>query len=189
MGSGFRCHWAAAEMGVAYEEGKVDMRAKEHKSEWYLKLNPAGQVPTLVHDDFILSESIAINNYFAEISGSDLAGADAKERGLVSQWTLYVLTSVQPLFSVIASPMWTGVHDEAAEEKAVAALPAKLAVLENRLAASPYLADERFTLADINTASTMQYAAFANFSLAAFPHITAWLLKLSSRPAYVAAKG
>lgn len=189
MGSGFRCHWAAAEMGVAYEEGNVDMRAKEHKSEWYLKLNPAGQVPVLVDDGFALAESVAINNYLAEISGSDLVGKDAKERGLVLQWTLYALTSVQPLLSVIASPMWTGVHDVAAEEKAVAALPAKLQVLEDRLAASPYLAGERFTLADVNVASTMQYAAFANFSLAAFPHIVAWIEKTSARPAYVAAKG
>ncbi len=189
MGSGFRCHWAAAEMGVAYEEGKVDMRAGEHKSEWFLKLNPAGQVPVLVDDGFALAESVAINNYLAEKSGSDLVGADAKERGLVTQWTLYVLTSVQPLFSTIAMPKWTGVNDVAAEEKAVAALPAKLKVLEDRLAASPYLAGERFTLADVNAASTMQYAGFADFSLSAYPHITAWIEKLSARPAYVAAKG
>lgn len=189
IGSGFRCHWAAAEMGVAYEEGKVDMRAGEHKSEWFLKLNPAGQVPVLVHDDFVLAESIAINQYLAEVSGSDLAGADAKERATVMRWSLYALTTVQPSFSVLASPLWTGVHDEAAEEKAVAALPAKLRVIEDRLASAPYLAGDRFTLADVNAASVMQYAGLASFSLAAFPHLTAWLEKLSARPAYVAAKG
>lgn len=189
MGSSFRCHWALHELGLAYEQGAVDMSKGEHKSDWYLKLNPAGQVPTLVHDGFALGESLAINAYLCELAGSDLAGAGATERAEVSRWSLYMLTTVQPLLSTLASYHWTGAHDVAAEEKARAALPARLQVLEDRLAASAFLAGARFTLADINVGSAMQYAVLGDVSLEAYPRLAAWVATLCARPAYVAAKG
>ena len=38
----------------------VDLKAKEHKQDWFLKLNPIGKIPTFKHEDISLGESFAI---------------------------------------------------------------------------------------------------------------------------------
>lgn len=185
--SAFRCFWAAKELGLEYEHVPVDMQQREHKSESFLRLNPAGQVPVLDHDGFILAESLAINSYLAEVAGSDLMGADAQERANVWRWSLWVLFNVQPALLTLAMPKWTGVHDEAAEAKAREKLLHILPILEARLTENSYLAGNRFTMADINAAPSLSYAEFSGYDLSSYPHITAWLANLMQRPAALAA--
>ena len=45
------------EKGLAYEGHVVDMAAMEHHSPEYLKINPLGVIPTLIHDGRPLHES------------------------------------------------------------------------------------------------------------------------------------
>lgn len=190
MGSSLRCHWAMHELGLTYEEGAVNMAAGEHKSETFLAINPAGQVPALEHDGFALAESLAINNYLVELAGSDLGGADAKERAKAWQWSLWTSFNLYPSFSVLAKPKWTGVENDAAtNELARAELAKQLPVLETLLTKHAYVAGERFTVGDINVAVALGYAAFSGYDLSAYARIQAWLGTVTSRPAYAAARG
>jgi len=62
----FRCSWALSEAGLDYEFVSLNLGSVGSdgaKSPEYLKLNPQGKVPTLKHDDFILTESAAILNH------------------------------------------------------------------------------------------------------------------------------
>jgi hypothetical protein len=88
MGAGLKTHWLLAELGMSYENPSLDMKAGEHKKPEFMKLNPTGQVPVLIDGDFVLFESLAINQYLAEKAGSDLAGKDGKEKALILQWSL-----------------------------------------------------------------------------------------------------
>ncbi len=54
---------ALAEKGVAFESRLLDLRRGEQKRDDYLALNPAGVVPTLVHDGRIIVESSIIMEY------------------------------------------------------------------------------------------------------------------------------
>ena len=61
-----------------------------HYQEPYISLNPNGQVPTLVDDDFVLTESSAILKYLADKfnlpsypEGPEEAGAGQRADGLV----------------------------------------------------------------------------------------------------------
>src|SRR6476659_3182445 len=45
------------EKGVAYEGHVVDMAAMEHHSPAYLRINPLGVIPTLIHEGRQLPES------------------------------------------------------------------------------------------------------------------------------------
>ena len=56
-------HLLLVETQADYELKLVDRNANAQKSEEYLKLNPAGRIPTLVHDGLVLFESPAICIY------------------------------------------------------------------------------------------------------------------------------
>ena len=57
-------HWMLIELGVPFEAELVDIKAE--RSEAYLRLNPAGRVPTLVVDGTPVSESAALLMLLAE---------------------------------------------------------------------------------------------------------------------------
>jgi glutathione S-transferase len=54
------------EKGLAYEDHVVDMAAMEHHSPEYLRINPLGVIPTLIHDGRPLHESGTICEYLDE---------------------------------------------------------------------------------------------------------------------------
>src|SRR5471030_1082365 len=54
------------EKGLGYEGHVVDMAALEHHSPEYLKINPLGVIPTLIHDGRPLHESGTICEYLDE---------------------------------------------------------------------------------------------------------------------------
>lgn len=58
-----RCRMALEEKGVPWESRYVDLFRFEQMEPDYLALNPAGVVPTLVHDGVPIRESTVINEY------------------------------------------------------------------------------------------------------------------------------
>merc|ERR1712141_971966 len=72
-----------------YEYVKVDMSNKEHKSDWYLKMNPQHKVPVLKDGDFTLTESHAIMQYLCErdtsVKSCQLYPKDLKTRAKIDE--------------------------------------------------------------------------------------------------------
>jgi glutathione S-transferase len=185
QGSSLRTHWVAAELGIPYESVPVDFAKAEHRSEAFLKINPMGQVPALSDGDFNLAESMAICSFLIDKAGSQLCGKDAQERAVAWQWSLWAALNPQPHLSTLASPAWTKQPLAPAVESAAKAGADKyLAVLQTHLAARPFIADKNFTVGDINVASSLAYAAYANYDLSPYPAIKAWLGRITDRPAY-----
>ena len=58
---------ALREKGLAYQSHYLNLGKFEHHDPAYLKLNPNGIVPTLVHDGKIVIESGVINEYVDEV--------------------------------------------------------------------------------------------------------------------------
>jgi len=63
-------HLLLVEMQVDYALKLVDRSSNARKLEGYLKRNPSGRIPTLVHDDLVLFESPAICFYICELDTS-----------------------------------------------------------------------------------------------------------------------
>jgi glutathione S-transferase len=61
-----RVRLCLAEKGLAYEGQVVDMAAMEHHSPEYLRINPLGVIPTLIHNGRPLHESGTICEYLDE---------------------------------------------------------------------------------------------------------------------------
>jgi glutathione S-transferase len=190
MGSALRAHWVAAELGLQYEAVAVDFAKGENRTEAFLKISPMGQVPALVDGDFNLAESMAICSYLIDTAGSDLGGKTPQQRALAWQWSLWTALNPHPHLSKLAAPMWTKQANKPEEEaECKAALAKYLPMLEARLAANPFVAGSDFTVGDINVACALAYAAYSKYDMAAYTAINAWQAKVTSRPAFMNARG
>lgn len=55
------------EKGLEFESHYVDLHRFEQHSEWFVKLNPEGQVPVLVHDGAVITHTTVINEYLEDV--------------------------------------------------------------------------------------------------------------------------
>ena len=79
------------EKGLAYEGHVVDLAKMEHHSPEYLKINPNGVIPTLIHDGRPLYESGTICEYLDEVFPEPpLRPDDAYDRATMRNWIRHV---------------------------------------------------------------------------------------------------
>ena len=187
LGSAFRCHVLMIEMGIAFEEIKVDFEKGEQFQPEYLKLNPNGKIPCIVDGDFVLWESMAINNYLATKYNSDLLGDTPEEKALVDQWSYWSILEMQPHLYTIAFQKFRvpeEERDEKAINKAMEALPAVFKILDDQLEGKEYLLGDKFNLADINVASVVLIADFAQYDFSSYKNVADWISRLNERPSF-----
>jgi glutathione S-transferase len=55
------------EKGLAFESVYVDLHKFEQHSDWFIAINPEGQVPVLVHDGVIVTHTTVINEYLEDV--------------------------------------------------------------------------------------------------------------------------
>jgi glutathione S-transferase/GST-like protein len=85
-----RVYLALLEKGVPFIEHELQGRQFEHLQPAYLKVNPRGQVPALVHDGRVYTEGMTINEYIDEaFDGPPLRPADPVERWRMRVWCRY----------------------------------------------------------------------------------------------------
>jgi glutathione S-transferase len=94
---------AIKEKGVAFTSHFVNLHRFEQHEPAFVKINPNGQVPALVHDGKVITESTVINEYLDEaFSGPALRPADAYGRARMRVWTKFVDEYFCPALSFIA---------------------------------------------------------------------------------------
>ena len=170
--------WMLHELGVPFEHVEVALGAEGSRKPEYLALNPNGRVPFIQDDGVVIWESLAINLYLAKKHGGPLAPADVTEDGLMTMWTLWAATEVEPM---AAQAMYNTAlyppeqRDPKLVAQALAALEAPLAVLEGALAkGGGHLVGGRFTVADLNVIACVFYTRFTPEALADKPGVRAW---------------
>lgn len=192
--------WLCDELGIPFELVPVIQAnrlgspgasgvALNTKSPEFLKINPNGHIPSIDDGGVILHESLGINLYLAKKHGGPLGPANIAEDGLMTTWTAWALTEVEPhsiqiLYHRVAKP--AAERDPKIADAAVAALKAPFAVLDKALADSGYVVGGRFTVADINIAECVRYAQAAPELFEVNPNVKAWLAKVQGRPAFKA---
>src|SRR5262249_40353587 len=79
------------ENGVDFRSHLMNLLQVEQHEPWFLKINPNGQVPVLVHDGKVLTESTVINEYVDEtFPDNPLRPPDAYGRAQMRVWTKFV---------------------------------------------------------------------------------------------------
>ncbi len=79
---------ALDEKGLPYQGREVDLMTQEHLTPDFLKINPKGLVPVLVHDDVPISESTVILEYLEDaFPGKSLRPSSPLATAWMRMWT------------------------------------------------------------------------------------------------------
>ena len=69
-----------AEKNLEWTDRHVNLATKEHLAPAYLKINPNGVVPTLIHDGAVITDSSVICEYIDEVFPAQIGRASCRER-------------------------------------------------------------------------------------------------------------
>ena len=90
------------EKGLDYESRNVDLRRGEQFDPAYLKLNPGAVVPTLVHDDRVITESSIIQCYVEDaFPEPTLLPSDPYDRARLRHWMKRVDDPIHPAGGIL----------------------------------------------------------------------------------------
>lgn len=175
-----------AERGIELETVDVEALSQEE----YGRVSALRTVPVLETDDgLFITESLTVCQYLDEaFPGTPLFGEELEERTLIAMWErraelMLVSPAIeyghhcQPMFAgrLRQFPDWARAH--------VAQSSKMLALMEEQLARSPYLAGERFTMADLT--AFLGYAGLVGWGAIEprpGPALGRWLGEVSPRP-------
>ncbi len=123
-----RVFQALLEKGVDFVEREISGRDFEHLKPAYLKVNPKGQVPTLVHDGRAITEGMLANEYIDEtFDGPPLRPADLRERWRMRVWSRWAENDLGRCLMMInwnrVVPTFVGERTEAEVIKVLETVP------------------------------------------------------------------
>src|SRR5690554_5411775 len=154
------------------------------KSQDYLKVNPMGKVPALVHGDDVITECAAICAYLAEAFPEAKLSPDASERASYFRWMFFAAGPVEAAITnksagFEVSPERRGTVGYGSYEAAMDALA--YAVRQH-----DYIAGDRFTAADVYVGSQVGWGLQFG-TIEARPEFAAYWGRLNERAAYLRA--
>jgi glutathione S-transferase len=180
-------HIVLKESGLPFEA--VLASTKTHKlvdGTDYYTINPKGYVPLLELDNGErMSEGPAIVQYIADqVPEQQLAPpAGTMARYRLMEWLNFISTEVHKAFS----PLFTPGMPEEAKTLARQRLMGRFEYLNSRLASSPYLMGEHFTVPDAYLYTTTRWGQYVGVDLSGFAHVQAFIARMQARPAVQAA--
>ena len=170
----------------------VDLNAGEHRTEAFRAKSPLARIPALELDDGrVLTETRAICTYMeGRHPTPNLMGVDATERAFIEmadrrvEW--YFLLPVgncvrhtHPGLAALEQPQFPDFGRSQGEE-----LRETVAWLDAELQRQPWVAGERFTIADITLFCTLEFARLMRFNAGeqGFTALQAWRDRVAQRP-------
>lgn len=170
----------------------IDVPNGEHRQPEFLAKNPSAAVPLLELDcGTHISECTAITEYIDQrFDGPSLTGTTPKERAVVHMMQRraeqYVMDAVGTYFHHATEGLGPDIElDQNAEwgirQKTVAEKGLKY--FDELLADNPYVAGEKFSMADITLFMGLGFADFANIDIPEdYQNLARWRSKVAERP-------
>lgn len=181
-----------AEKGVQLPLQNVDLNAQEHKSAAFRAKSPLARIPALELDDGrVLTETRAICTFLEGLHPEpNLMGVDATERAFIEmadrrvEWYFMLpigncIRHTHPGLAPLEQPQFPDFGRSQGEK-----LRETAAWLDAELQRQPWIAGERFTIADITAFCALEFAKLMRFSAGAegFAALQAWRDRMAARP-------
>ncbi|HLV84436.1 MAG TPA: glutathione S-transferase family protein [Devosia sp.] len=178
--------WALDELGLAYGREDWGMPVRDPKVPEFLALNPNGQVPVLVENQFVLWESNAILIYLAEREGQ-LLPEQLELRALALQWLGWQAAELNPPWGYAVNALirrTPGYDDPGKIAESMAKWAGKMEILEAALAGtSTGYIGAGFSVADIALGLSVHRWMSISAKKPAFPAVGEYYERLLSREA------
>ncbi|MDE1159426.1 MAG: glutathione S-transferase family protein [Neorhizobium sp.] len=181
-------HIALAESGLPYAVRRLDLKGGEQRSEAYLKINPKGRVPALVTDDGVLTETVALLAYVAQL---------APEKKLAPLDDPFLMARMQAFNAYLAStvhinhahgPRGARWADEASSHadmlnKVPQTMRDCFTLIENEFLEGPWVLGDTYSVADGYLLTMVRWLATDKIDVADFPKVAAHYQRMLQRPA------
>jgi glutathione S-transferase len=174
-GNCLKVKWVCDKLALPYSWVEIDTLKGGSRTAEFLRLNPAGQVPTVEFDDGrTLAQSNAIIRHFAR--GSDLIPSDAFAAAKMDEWLFWEQYSHEPYIAVCRFQM-VYLRKPASEldPDKVKRGYAALARMEQQLAATPFLIGDTISLADVALLAYTRLAHEGGFDLDGYAALRRWI--------------
>jgi glutathione S-transferase len=171
----------------------VDLNAQEHKSAAFRAKSPMARIPALEFDDGrVLTETRAICTYIEGLHPEpNLMGVDATERAFIEmadrriEWYFLLpiancVRHTHPGLAPLEQPQFPDFGRSQGEK-----LRETAAWLDTELQRQPWIAGERFTIADITAFCAIEFAKLMRFNAGeqGFSALQTWRDRVAQRPA------
>jgi glutathione S-transferase len=181
----------AAEKGIDLPTQDISLIKREHKSGEYLAINPRGQTPALALDEgTVIAESVSICRYLETIkTEAPLFGTDPVQVAQIDMW----IRRVDMVLGMAVGAVWVHTHPLTAAvvperfadygESNRPRVIAGMAMCEEALAKTAYLAGDDYSAADIMLLTTIDFAGFIGIAIPDdMAHLQDWHKRVSARP-------
>jgi glutathione S-transferase len=180
--------WCVEELDLAHQRVDAGMQHGVVGDDFYAKLNPNRQVPTIDDHGLNLWESNVIVRYLSAKYGSgSLSPVDIGERALADQWMDWQQTTVHPDITFI---FWAVVRNlkENQDPEKLAAAASRLAkywqLVDDHLGDRDFLCGDHLTMADIPLGTTVWRWYNLETERPALANVEAWHDRLKQRAGF-----
>jgi glutathione S-transferase len=178
-GNCLKVKWVCDALGLTYQWIETDILKGQSRTDAFLAMNSAGQVPAVVLEDGrSLAQSNAIILYLAE--GSALIPADSYLKAKLFEWLFWEQYSHEPYIAVARFRVrYEGLDPSLLDERLIVRGNDALRRMEAALAETGnYLVGSKVSLADIALVAYTRMADEGGFDLQAYPAICDWIARV-----------
>jgi len=184
-----KVRFVANALELSYEFVNVNIMAGETQTESYLKMHPAGKIPVIDDDGFILFESTAIAKYLIAKNNSDLYPSELKAIAIEDQWidfgSSHIATAMgRVAFNRVLAPIINAPVDQQSLKDGLSFLDRFLPIVDTQLSQKKFLTGEKMSLADINLLSALDPAEAGEVDLSGYKNLKKWRENLMSQEFY-----
>ena len=185
-GNAYKAALALELSGLDWEPVKVDFFGGETRTPAYrAHVNEMGEAPVLVDGDVKLTQSGGIQQYVTDKSGKH--GGAPEDRYEVLRWVLWdnhKLSSQAGMTRFLMNFLPEKHRDPNVIAFIQGRLKAAYATLNTHLEGRDWIVGDGLTNADLSCCGYLSYPEPFGFDRADWPHIDAWLTRLSQMPGW-----
>jgi glutathione S-transferase len=170
--------WMLEEIEQPYQTVLLDYRTTM-KAPDYLRINPMGKVPAVVHGTRIITETPAVVTYLADTFPG--AGLMPDDRAAFYRWMFFAAGPLEA--AIVNAALGVKVAPEQSGFVGYGSLDRVLDTLDAALTERNWLAGDSFSAADLYVGSQIGYGLRFN-TIPARASFTAYWDRMKDRPAY-----